>query len=238
MLPYIHVGSVLIESYTLFINLGTVIGAFVMYWLLDWYCSSEKRRWKIVIVVLAVMGLSMPFARILKGLFRNGNGTATHFLGRVLVACVVMEIVFHFFWKDRSSLAQAGNSVVMYLAIQHLFNRIACYMNGCCGGVYISSLGGNYPSQLIEAGCMMLLIVIIGYAIFKQKSFYYQFYMIFSIVIFVSEFFIEDTRMNVTTTSPLTGIQAGAIVLFILAGVFYMYHLKTKKGIGAVEQCK
>lgn len=217
MLPYIHIGTIVIESYTLFINLGTVFGAFAMYYLLEHWCSAEKYRWKVVIIVIAAMVLSIPFARFIKGLFRNGNGTATHFLGRVIVACVVMEVVFRFFWKEKECIAQAKNAVAIYLAVQHVFNRIACLLNGCCGGKYIEKLGVRYPSQLTEAGCMLLCIIAISYAIYKRKEFYYEFYMIFAVVIFISEFFIEDTRTNVTAISPITGVQLGAIILFLLA---------------------
>ena len=224
MLPYIHIGSNIIESYTLFINLGTVIGAFVMYWLLEHYCREERFRWKLVVIMLAVMIASAPLARLIKGFMLDGNGTATHFIGRVLAACVVMELVFAFFWKDSESRLQAQNAVVMYLAIQHLFNRISCYMNGCCGGKYIDSLNIRFPSQLAEAGCMVILMILIAVSLRKGKSFYYQFFMAFAVIIFISEFFIEDTRTNVAGRYPVTGVQIGALVLLVLSVSLYIFH--------------
>lgn len=217
MVPYIQIGRFVIESYKLFINLGTLLGAFAMYLVLDKKCLVEKFRWKIVVIVMAIMGLSVPFAKFIKGVFRNGDGNATHFLGRVLVTAILMEIVFFFFWKAKECELQARNSVVLYLAIQHFFNRLSCFMNGCCNGKIIEAWNKRFPSQIVEMCCMAVIIALILYCIKKEKTFYYAFYIAFSVVIFISEFLIEDTRTNAVATSPITGVQLGAIILFVFS---------------------
>ncbi len=222
MYPYIHIGKYLLESYTLFINLGTLSGSFAMYFILEKYCKEEKYRWKIIVILLAIMGISAPFARYIKSIFYNGNGTATHFLGRVLATLVLMEFVFAFIWKNKSCVGQARNAVVAYLGIQHLFNRISCLLNGCCGGKIIRRWNRAFPSQLFEMICMVVVIMIICMYIYKRKNFYFQFYIYFSIVIFISEFFIADTRINEYKISPLTGIQVGAILMWVIAVICYI----------------
>ncbi len=226
MLPYIHIGTFVFESYTLFINLGTLIGAFIMYELLEKHCKPEKYRWKLVGIVLAIMAASIPFAKFIKGLFRHGNGQATHFLGRVLAAAIILEVVYYFWWKEKGCLLQAKNAVVMYLAVQHLFNRIACYLNGCCGGKKIANGTLVFPSQLAEAFCMLVLIILIAVKIYQNQSFYYPFYMLFAIIIFFSEFMIEDTRIGIEKTSIITGVQLGAILLFASSLGLYIWHIR------------
>ena len=52
MYPYIHIGKYLLESYTLFINLGTLIGILVMYIILGKCNILEKNKWKLIIILL------------------------------------------------------------------------------------------------------------------------------------------------------------------------------------------
>lgn len=229
MYPYIHIGKYLLESYTLFINLGTLIGILVMYIILGKCNILEKNKWKLIIILLTIMGMSSPFARFIKGLFYNGNGTATHFIGRVLVALVVFELILAFSKDNNFRLEQVGNSIVMYLAIQHFFNRLSCLMNGCCGGKIIKGWNKPFPSQIFEMSGMLILMGLIVFHLHKRKSFYYLFYICFSIIIFISEFYIDDTRVNADKLYPITGVQLGAIILCILSLVFYILKMKLFK---------
>ncbi len=220
MLPYIKTGSLVFESYTLITNMGTLIGMFASYQVLEKYCSMEKRYWKVLLLLLALMASGDIPARFLKGLFHgSGMGTATHFLGRVLFAALLLPILLSLMWKECSCMKQAMNASALYFLIQHFFNRIACWMNGCCNGILIESLHVRFPSQFFEAGMMLLVLILLGKNIRKGDSFFGQSMLIYAMVIFVSENFIDQPE--VPRVFMLTSVQTGALLLSFLA-VWYI----------------
>lgn len=237
MKPFLKFGPFAFESYTLFTNLGTLLGLTVAYLILEKYCKNEKNYWKLLPEILLLMIISIPFARSIKGAF---NGTffdeATHFLGRVLFAVIVLFFLMNFFWKDKKCLYQAWNAVAAYFLVQHFFNRIACWLNGCCGGIYLETCNIRFPSQLFEAGVMLLAFGMLLWKIRKGQWFYYQSCMIYAVTIFISEFFIEQPEVK--KILALTSVQAGAVVLFGLAAIWYWSGQKSEKrnGYGATKE--
>ena len=86
----------------------------------------------------------------------------------------------------------------------------------------------QFPSQIVEMLGVAILLVLILISIKREKSFYYQYCICFAILIFASEFGIEETKVNVIVTAPITGVQLGALILLFIS-VLYMF-LERKLG--------
>lgn len=229
MLPYITVGSAVFESYTLITNAGTLIGLFSAYECLQKHCKKEKNNWKMIVALMLLMLAGAWFARLLKGLFAGPElGEATHFLGRVLLASFLLPVLLPLFWKERSCSGQAMNAAALYLVIQHFFNRIACWMNGCCGGIYLESWKVRFPSQLFEAGAMLMILCFLVKHIRADRIFFGQTVFFYAVTIFISEYLIDQPEEIRIFT--LTSIQAGALLLMALASVLVILQRKIRSG--------
>ncbi|MCD7737369.1 MAG: prolipoprotein diacylglyceryl transferase [Lachnospiraceae bacterium] len=212
MHPFITIGNITFESYTLMINLGMLIGLFSTWWLLERYCEKERFCWKLLLFLIGILLVGIPFSHFLKNLF-GGSEDGTHFLGRVLLICVFTPAFLQLFWKEESGRLQAANAVAMYFVIQHFFDRIGCWMNGCCGGIYIDWLNMKFPSQLFEAFMMAALGAALAVRIRKGRAFFFQTGMGFAAVIFVSEFLIDQPELG--RVLGLTSVQFGAMILLV-----------------------
>ena len=215
MHPYLVFGGFVFESYTVVTNVGTVVGMILAFLLLEHECREEKYWWKPLPVLLLLMLIGDPFAKWLKGLFGGTNGEATHYLGRVLLAEILYPLFLIRTWKNRKTLPQSFNAGAVYLITQHFFNRIACWMNGCCGGKVIGASGKTIPTQLIEAACMLLIGIFLIYHIRKKKNFFYPACMGYALVIFCSEWFIDQPELG--RMLGLTSIQAAAVLMVLWA---------------------
>lgn len=214
MYPFIRIGTLTFESYTMLTNLGTVCGLFAAYLVLEKYCRKEKYYWKMVPFLFLMMLVGDPWSRFLKGLFGGEAGNdGTHFLARVFLACIVLPFFMHLAWKDKASKEQALNSAALYFVVQHFFNRVACWMNGCCGGIYLEAVNGRVGTQLFEAGMMALIAVFLYVSIRKKKPFFKAACTGYAVVIFVSEYFIDQPELGRILT--MTSIQLAAIVMIL-----------------------
>lgn len=214
MIPYLHVGKLTFESYTLFTNLGTLLGLFGALAVLECYCANEKSRWKPMVVIILLMLISNPAARALRNAFSGEVlGEATHFLGRVFVLAIVYPWMMEKCFQNRNSKNQVMNAAATFFVIQHFFNRIACWLNGCCGGVISLNTKYGFPRQLLEAAGMLLLGVVVLAGIRKVKNTFSFCCIGYGIVVFLSEFAAEE----VERICWLTSVQYGAVVLMMIA---------------------
>lgn len=205
MMPYLHIGKMTFESYTLFINLGTVLSLFGAAALLDKYCNKEKRRWIPVPVIIILMLIGEPVARILKNAFSGTiPGEATHFLGRVLLLILLYPLVVEKVFKDDKAKIQAMNVVAVFFSVQHFFNRLACLCNGCCG---------------VSQRLVFEMMVMVGMGIWAYVSIRtgrnagYLCAGCFAIAIFLSEFAAKEELRIL----KLTSVQYAAIILLAIA---------------------
>lgn len=233
MCPYIQIGKVTLESYTVFNNLGTVCGLFAAYLVLDKYCYKEKNNWKMVLFLLITMAASAPAATAVKELFSQVTGRgATHFLVRVTLACMLMPLFLRIFWKETSCLDQSLNSAALYFMIQHFFNRIACLLNGCCGGISVPFMKEPLATQLFEAGMAAVISIFVLAGIRREKEVFRKACAFYGAVIFVSEYLIDQPEAGRICT--MTSVQMTALLL-ILWMIFFQ---KICRAIGLADEQK
>lgn len=228
MKPFLVFGPFAFESYTLVTNLGTLLGLTAMYIILDKKCEREKFNWKLVLTVFALMVIGDPVAKALKGAFGgNVTETATHFLGRVLFATIILGFLMRIMWKNKECSYQAWNSVAAYFLVQHFFNRIACFLNGCCEGRVLGRRNIQFPSQIFEAVLVLIIFGILLWNIKKEREFYYASCILYAGVILVSEFFIEQPEIG--RVIGMTSVQVGAVALFFIGFFSILVQRKTNK---------
>lgn len=216
MKPFFSIGDFAFESYTVVTNLGALIGAATAYMILERTCEREKNYWKLIPTLLILMVITNPIAKIIKGAFGGIlAGEATHFLGRVLITVFVLHFCMRFLWKDKKCISQAWNSIAAYFLVQHFFNRLACWLNGCCGGIYLEFCKNYFPSQLFEAVAVLITFFVLVRKIQRGDCFYEQSCMSYAVIIFLSEFFIEQT--SVEKIWGFTSVQFAAVILFLFS---------------------
>ena len=213
MHPYIHVGNLVFESYTVVNNLGTVTGLLAMYLILAAKCREEKHYWKLIPFTLAVMVCGAVPAHYLRSFFGGAGPDATHFLGRVLVYALLLPVFMHMTWHSVETAAFAWNSAAAYILIQHVFNRTACLLNGCCGGRYIPAFRADFPTRGFEALLMLACLIWLVRSICKGKNMIYFFTVClwFSVVIFISEIFAGQP--DIGRVLHMTSVQYAALLL-------------------------
>lgn len=253
MADYINTIFGQFRSYDFFINLGSIIGSVILIILYfrkskSWKTAISVYVFSLVIVELGfftggfVRGLSYGDADSLMDvlkLFVENRGS--HFIGRVILVLWAFPLLFCLiFRKIKTEWRDYIDILCVFLAFQHIFNRVACLFNGCCCGKYYDGIfsfrynveGGFgpgyaypvYPTQLFEIICMIILFATLLIMHIRRKRLLFVFTMGFSITIFISEFMMSTS--GVVYIAGLSVIQYAAIVLLITGIVMSVW----KKG--------
>lgn len=243
MLDNITVFSRQIACYNLFINAGTLIGLIVFLW--GGYKKSYGIDRLVCAGVLAFALLKWGFfaSNLLRGLNQGDISnvrniftvnTGGHFLGRVIFAVWFFPVLYRLlFQKKKGEWVGYMDALCMYLVVQHIFNRIACLLNGCCEGKeydglfsFRYSMGRGYgagfdysmyPTQLFEIVSMTLLLIVCIYLCRKNVRLFFIFEIWFGITIFISEFMMENE--GAIYYGGLDAVQYGSLILIITAFV-------------------
>lgn len=237
-----HIGG--IESYDFFVNLGSVLGSILLIALYYHKNRSWKKTAAVYLLSLAVLQAGMFAGRLVRGLSYgedwniihiitkpNGN----HFIGRVLFAMLVFPLLYCLiFRKKKKEWLEYLDILCIFLAFQHIFNRIACLCGGCCMGkpysgicAFLCHVDGKtgagfsypvFPTQIFEIICMIVLRVLLLVFCFQGRSLTWRFCFGFAVCIFVSEFMMDQT--GVLLIGGLSVIQYAAVALFA-AGIWF-----------------
>lgn len=231
-----------VSAYDFWINVGSVTGAIGL--LISMYAliKDKKDTLLIYLSMFVVICLGAFPARAVRGL-THGNVEdfrgllelfitypGSHFIGRVLLCVILYPVCFRLlFQKYRTLLDAVMDRYCMFLIFQHIFNRIACFYNGCCVGKYYDGIfalrytgtgsGAGcsypvYPAVLFECISMIILFIIGLIRIKKKKDMTKLFEIVFGLVIFLSEFMMDHS--GTIQIAGLTIVQYAALLLIIL----------------------
>jgi len=137
--------------------------------------------------------------------------------------------------------SQFGHADVMYdmyavcIPLFHFFGRIGCFLGGCCYGVACKvgfTVHGNtlnpsvndvnrFPVQLVEAGCNLIIFIILLVLYIKKKfprRLLIVYFFIYPVVRFILEFFRGDEIRGFLF--GLSTSQIISILLFVFAACF------------------
>ena len=167
------------------------------------------------------------------------------FIGGLIGGIASFLIIYFIFRKKLSGrlvdiIAIAPSCII----IAHAFGRIGCAFAGCCYGVEVESgiaMFNNgawrFPTQLLEAGFLFLLYIVLTYLVLKKDfkytlPLYLFFYGVFR---FVIEYFRADARgsVGINAISPsqfwsILMVVSSVAVTFILKYAFKKDKLTNK----------
>ncbi len=136
------------------------------------------------------------------------------------------------------------NKYAFAIALAHGFGRIGCYMAGCCYGIpYDGPLSVVYPEesliapsgipmfpvQLVEAGCLFVIAIILFILYWKNKTDFVLpiYFILYGIVRFVLEFYRYDEYRGKYLW--LYTSQWISIVLVVVGVVMIIYKVNKRK---------
>lgn len=127
----------------------------------------------------------------------------------------------------------------------HSFGRLGCFMAGCCYGIPYNGFGAVvfpknsfaisgvplFPVQLVEAGCLMIIAIVILYLRMKKNWFYtIETYLILYAIL---RFGLENLRYD-KARGYIAGVSTSqwiSIGLLLVAMVSVVYHKKVRSRI-------
>lgn len=176
-------------------------------------------------------------------------GEGRHYLGTVLAGallCVPFTWLLSRILRIRRQeqgqcMHIVLNSLAAGLLIQHIFVRMGCFFRGCCYGKYycgpgaIRMPGGEvpypvFPSQLLEAGISVVLLVLILILISKGYDVFGIMIVGYAANIILTECFMDHKGSGMIW--GITIIQWWAVGLFIVGGVYLIRQKPWKKRRG------
>ncbi len=249
MCPVLFVGEHTINSRDLFINLGSAIA--IVFLLVMYYRAyrnhPENRGGVMKLVALPVLlellvvgtignalamvvrGLTFSFAESLTAelsLIREVGGS--HFIGIVFASACLLPCLYR--WVYQADADKMLDIMAFFFPIQHVFNRIGCFMEGCCYGIPMSGplsvrfpkneiTYSVFPSQLFEAALMLILFVGLCVAYWKGKHIFYPSMAAFGLCILISECMMD--KRGTVMYLGMTAIQITSVLLVIAAAWGY-----------------
>ncbi len=123
----------------------------------------------------------------------------------------------------------------------HVFGRIGCFLGSCCWGmevpwgiVYTRAIAAPndvplLPIQLIEAGCNLVLFVVLAVVVRRMRRKWLAlplYLLIYSVLRFVLEFFRGDVVRGVYVLSTSQWISLG---IFLAVVLLYMFRWRKEK---------
>lgn len=166
-------------------------------------------------------------------LFLNQGGLAWQggFVGAVVTG-------FIFARAKSISMPLLFDLAAPYIALGQAIGRLGCFANGCCygkpvaWGIYFPSHGARlHPTQLYEAGSLLLIFFILKYLSnkgFKPGMIFVAYLGLSSIERFTVEFYRAD---QMSVIGPLSLFQWISLGIFIIAlGLFIMQSKGPSRG--------
>lgn len=243
-------------SYDLCINIGTGLSV-ILLGALMWKKQKKIKPVLVLLLAFALTTVLGKYLSTLMRQLAHMNfsdfqslfemmkeNKGNHFLGRVFAIVLFYPALFFAFGKFlhvknvKNALSDSIDGVAFFIVIQHFFSRLGCLMNGCCYGKPWSGFPGIilpyaeiayrvFPVQIFEMLGMVILFLVLLWAYKKEKSRFPIALSGFGIIIFLSEFFM-DQKGNFLLAG-MNGIQYGALLLVMIACVIIFKEKGQKK---------
>ena len=231
-----HIGRVGISSYTFFIALGIVVGAWVYYH--EAKKAGQVSEFSFLIAVGAFVGstLGSKLLELILNIDRvktMNDFTGIIFSGRTVIGGLIGGTLGVWFTKKVAGFkGKRGNLFAPAVALGISIGRIGCFLNGCCYGKpsglpWAVNFGDGiprHPTQLYESAFMLMMFFIIKHALPEGKTIPGYLFKILMTAYFFYRFFIEFIRVERVAVFGLTYFQI--ISVFVL-----IYLIFSEKGL-------
>ncbi len=143
------------------------------------------------------------------------HGGLTFYGGYAGILCYI-TLLLAFGYKK--ILPRILGKAVPALCIGHSLGRIGCFFAGCCGGITVepvNSLSFRIPTQLFEAGFLLILSIVLSRKVDTEKRFLVYLY-VYSIFRFFIEFLRNDDSGKLIYIFRPSQIAALFIIVLVL----------------------
>ncbi len=207
MYPYIHTFIGNVYTFQLAVTAGFVVMVAIIHIML----KSSKDRDREEVYIFAKVFISAFAGYILSAVFdalfkfkQNGGFVfkGVTFYGGLIGSVICMYILLRIFRKNTEyTVRRWFDLLTVPLIAFHICGRIGCFLGGCCFGkatesaigVYFVAVGYRcYPTQLIEAMALVVILVLIITVFSKEK--FRMYLLCYSIARFFIEFLRGDNR--------------------------------------------
>lgn len=193
----------------------------------------RRRRYNIpvgkaILIMVLVAGLGILSTQMLY-LIENGEWGGMSFFGAVLFLPLIMTpiaLLLHISAENMMDFI-APPGLLMFAVM-----KTNCFFSGCCGGrvLTIGTKGATmiFPSQLVEAGVTIVLILALLLFEYKEKT-RTKLYPISMVSYGILRFILNWFRMP--GDALVLGMQKGTVwsVVAVIIGVFWLMIMKNKE---------
>lgn len=208
---------------------GLFIGAHLLYAL---------TRIEDIIAVISDYGYYDSFWDFLKDLWELASGMVFYggLYGGLLAG-------FLFAKKKKYPIGDMSDAFGVFIPLFHIFGRIGCFFAGCCYGMECSTgFSGRViaqgvresvkrlPIQLIEAGCLVVLFLVMLFFYNRQKArgnLIFLYLLFYAVIRFVLEFFRGDEIRG--SFLSLSTSQWISIITLLWVSIYLLVKSKSNK---------
>lgn len=168
-----------------------------------------------------------------------------HYLGTVLVIAILAvpatamlyRLMFRKGKECNRYILYVTNALAVGILVQHICGRFGCFARGCCFGMpyqgflsitfpYGQVSYSVFPTQLFEILCTSLLLLLISILIVKKKAVFGVTLMGFSVIIFLSEFLMDQRGTRLFYNLTVIQWFAMLLCLFGIALTIWLQRMK------------
>jgi len=169
-------------------------------------------------------------------------GSGFVFYGAFILA---LPVLYFFFKKHNWPKRKMLDIIAIAAIILLFFGRLGCFSAGCCHGIRTDSWLGVvfsnpncvayplntplYPTQLFEAGLLVLIFFVI-YLLRNKKQYDGQLFLIYTFLYAIGRFFIEflrgDSDRGFLFNGKISHSQFIAIIIIIIVVIAHFYMKK------------
>jgi len=231
VLPYIHIGTLAVPTYSIAIGTALVVGGIV--YGIEAHRAGKLNDNSIFIAFAGLLGGTIG-AKILvwvtkwRELVAKMPDPSILLSGRSIVGGLLGgTIAVRLTKKYLGIKTRRGNLFAPAVALGMAIGRIGCFLRGCCFGLETHSHYGvdfgdgvlRHPTQLYEAGFDLLLFIYLMWAKNKNPKPGSLFTLLLT-TYFIFRFFIEFIKYEPDTIGPFTIYQVLSILAILYLQCF------------------
>ena len=243
-----------VSLYNLMIGIGLVVGFIILENTAKSLGISKSNHDTIMVIVAVSMLLGFVFAAIFDKAYHANNFqsfcsslrkyTGMTFEGGLVGGILVFFITYIIVNKTTNDITKSLNCITPSVILAHFFGRIGCFLGGCCFGkptdmpVGVCFPDGSlaaqvygkgvkvFPTQLIEAGFLLIAFFIIRFLLMQHSFSCYL--ILYGIARFLIEFLRGDDRRTIIQTF-ISPSQVVSLMMLTSGIVIFYYGFKKRQ---------
>lgn len=247
-----EIGSITVYSYGFMIALGVI--AAVTYMVIqgkkDVGLTFDQANSLFLIIFIAAF-VGGKFFLFLEDPSRYAHNMGKLFTGRGFVFygsfLFAVPCMLWFFHKHKLNTYKMLDVMAVVTTIVHMFGRLGCFLAGCCYGLPTDGALSItftheacqarplntplYPTQLMEAGFIFLVMLVLLLIKKKYQTFYGQLFLLYLILYAVGRSVLEIFRGDVARGFIIDGYlsHSQGIALMVILVTIYVWRKWSKK---------